>query len=223
MFSNPGSWKCARKPNPPAEMRVVVPFKIKAKANEMAEIPEQRQFYDERWASFQYPGHLEVERISKVIELLCYVRRFERICDLGCGAGWISGVLGHFGKTLGVDLSDVERARARFPNCEFISENILEWQHPREAFDVVVSGEVIEHIPYSSQGDYLRICFDLLKPGGSLILTTPNKRTMDAIPGGGRTWSNQPIEDWLDKRQLVRLLERAGFEIKRTSSITLGI
>jgi SAM-dependent methyltransferase len=189
----------------------------------MAELGEQRRFYDERWASFQYPGRLEVERVSAVIEMMCHTSSFARICDLGCGAGWITGILGHFGKTLGIDLSDVERARARFPNCEFISENILEWQHPRAAFDLVVSAEVIEHIPFARQADYLRICHDLLGPGGSLILTTPNKSTMDAIPGGGRAWSNQPIEDWLGRRDLDRLLARTGFRVKRRTSVTLGV
>ena len=189
----------------------------------MSEIAEQRRFYDDRWASFVYPGHLELDRVSKVVELMRNVRNYDRICDLGCGAGWIAGILGHFGKTLGVDLSDVTQARARFPSCEFISENILEWQHPQQAFDLVISSEVIEHIPFVLQDKYLKIAFDLLAPGGSMILTTPNKWTMDAIPGGGRAWSNQPIEDWLDKRALVQALDKAGFNLRRCTSTTLGI
>lgn len=189
----------------------------------MNDIAEQRRFYDDRWAGFSYPGHLELDRVSKVIELMRYAKSFERICDLGCGAGWIAGVLGHFGRTLGVDLSDVERARQRFPNCEFVSANILEWEYPRSSFTLVVSGEVIEHIPYGRQMEYLKICHGLLEPGGSLILTTPNKRTMDAIPGGGRTWSNQPIEDWLDMAALLAMLRRTGFRVRKTSSTTLGI
>lgn len=189
----------------------------------MTEIAEQRQFYNERWASFEYPGHLELERTSKVIDLMRHVKSYKRICDLGCGAGWIAGVLGHFGNTVGVDLSDLDRARVRFNNCQFISANILEWEYPKSSFDLVVSSEVVEHIPFSRQDDYIRVCFDLLEPGGSLILTTPNKKTMNAIPGGGRTWSNQPIEDWLDRRNLVRLLTTTGFQVKRSTSITLGI
>ena len=189
----------------------------------MNEIKEQREFYNERWASFEYPGHLELDRTSKVIDLMRYVKYFNNICDLGCGAGWIAGILGHFGKTLGVDLSNVDRARVRFPNCEFISANILEWKYPKAEFDLVVSAEVVEHFPYPLQSEYIRICFEILKPGGSMILTTPNKKTMDAIPGGGRTWSNQPIEDWLDSRNLIRLLTANGFQVKRRSSITLGI
>ncbi len=189
----------------------------------VSEISEQRKFYNERWASFEYPGHLELERTSKVIDLMRYAKSYKRICDLGCGSGWIAGVLGHFGRTTGVDLSDLDRARERFTNCQFISANILEWQYEASSFDLVVSSEVVEHIPYPLQSRYLKICFDLLQPGGSLILTTPNKKTMDAIPGGGRTWSDQPIEDWLDRRGLVQLLVASGFRVNRSTSITLGI
>lgn len=189
----------------------------------MISISEQSKFYDERWSSFEYPGHLELDRTSTVIDLMRHVTRFDQICDLGCGSGWIAGILSHFGKTLGVDLSDVERARRRFPGCEFISANILAWQHPIEQFDLVVSAEVIEHIPYPLQSNYLMVAWNLLKPGGHLILTTPNMKTMNAIRGGGREWSNQPIEDWLDKRNLFRLLRHAGFRIKHSTSITLGV
>lgn len=189
----------------------------------MISLEGQQQFYDERWAGFTFPGHLELERISKIIELMQHAGRYDDICDLGCGAGWISGVLGHFGRTTGIDLSDVTRAKQRFANCEFISANILEWKHPIEAFDLVVSAEVIEHIPYGRQRDYIQVCHDLLRAGGSLIVTTPNKSTMNSIPSGGRSWSNQPIEDWLDRAELLRLLEDNGFRVCRADTVTLGI
>jgi SAM-dependent methyltransferase len=189
----------------------------------MAGITEQRRFYDARFASFDYPSRLELERASAVIDLMRHVTSYTRICDLGCGSGWMAGVLSHFGQTVGVELSNVQRAQARFPNCEFISADILEWDHPSEAFDLVVSVEVIEHIPFPAQSTYLRIAHDLLQPGGHLILTTPIRKTMNAIPGGGRTWSNQPIEDWLDKAALVALLRGAGFEVKRSTSLVLGV
>lgn len=38
-------------------------------------------------------------------------------------------------------------------------------------FDVVLSTEVIEHV-YNPRG-LLKTCYDLLRPGGALVLTTP--------------------------------------------------
>ena len=185
-------------------------------------ITDQRQYYNARWAAFQYPDALEVVRLHEMLGLLCRIERVRKICDLGCGSGWLAGILGHLAPTVGVDLGDVSRAKERYPHCEFVSADILNWDHPQAAFDLVVSSEVLEHIPYNGQSRYLQIACDLLEPGGSLILTTPNKATMDAMPGGGRTYSNQPIEDWVDRERLTRLLMDAGFSVTHATSFPLG-
>src|SRR5690606_24625687 len=43
---------------------------------------------------------------------------------------------------------------------------------PSESFDVILAGELIEHLetPY----EFLRDCLALLRPGGKLVLSTPN-------------------------------------------------
>ena len=185
-------------------------------------ITDQRQYYDTRWAAFEYPNDLEIGRLSEILGLLSQVQRFRRICDLGCGSGWLAGILGHLAPTVGVDLGDVSRAKERYPHCEFLSADILNWDHPQAAFDLVVSSEVLEHIPYGSQEKYLQIAYRVLEPGGSFILTTPNKATMDAMPGGGRSYSNQPIEDWVDRQRLTQLLNGVGFSVAHTTSFPLG-
>jgi 2-polyprenyl-3-methyl-5-hydroxy-6-metoxy-1,4-benzoquinol methylase len=149
--------------------------------------------------------------------------RHPKICDLGCGAGWSTGILGVFGPALGVDLSDVAPARIRYPHCEFTSQNVIEWDGPKGEFDLVVSLEVIEHIEQQDQSRYVAVASRLLKLNGYLIITTPNKRTMEAIPGGGRTWSNQPIENWLDPAALRSLVRSNGFQIERLTSVCLGV
>ncbi len=189
----------------------------------MVKIEEQAKFYDRRWSNFGFPNRLQLIRMVKILEYLSHVPSYTEVCDLGCGAGWASGVIGHLANVLGVDLSDVDDARRRYPHCKFITADILDWDHPRSRFDVVVSQEVIEHIPYPRQIEYLRVAHGLLRPGGHLILTTPNKRTMNAISSGGRSWSDQPIEDWLDRRTLLRKLENAEFKVVRQTSIILGV
>jgi len=146
-----------------------------------------------------------------------------KICDFGCGAGWSTNILGVFGQATGVDLSDTTAAQARYPHCRFTSANILEEDTPQSEFDVVVSLEVLEHIEAGSQDHFLRRMHHILKEKGHLILTTPNKRTMNAIRGGGRTWSNQPIEEWVTAPELRSLLRRNGFEILSMTSVSLGV
>jgi SAM-dependent methyltransferase len=187
----------------------------------VTDIELQRRFYNKKWASFTLANPYELRRMATVLEYLCEVPTRDHICDLGCGAGWTTAILGHFGRALGVELSDVERQQEQYRHCEFVSADVLQWDCPDGIFDVVVSIEVIEHIPYLKQPTYLRVAHRLLKPGGYLILTTPNKHTMNAM-ADPRAWTNQPVEDWLGMAELLALLEGNGFEISKKSSLILG-
>jgi SAM-dependent methyltransferase len=187
----------------------------------VTDIELQRRFYNDKWASFTHTNAYELRRMAKVLEYLCEVPQRGDICDLGCGAGWTTAILGHFGRALGVELSDVERQREQYGHCEFVSADVLRWDYPDGMFDVVVSIEVLEHIPYLTQATYLRVAHRLLKPGGYLILTTPNKQTMEAMLDP-RAWTNQPVEDWLSMDELLLLLKETGFEVLRKSSLILG-
>lgn len=188
----------------------------------MSDVDQHRHYYQERWASFEHPNALDLQRVAKVLEYLAHAPARHDICDLGCGAGWSTAVLGHFGRAVGIELSDVQRQREHYSHCEFISADILNWDYPPTSFDVIASIEVMEHIPYQSQALYLHVAHRLLRDHGHLILTTPNKRTLQAMVDGGRAWSNQPIEDWLTMRELIALLEKNGFAVLRRSSLILG-
>jgi SAM-dependent methyltransferase len=184
----------------------------------------QEGYYTERWNSFTFANKLDLNRVVAILDVLARIG-FETppaICDLGCGAGWATGIFGMFGPTMGVDLSDTVLASQRYPHCAFISANILEWDAPASAFDAVISVEVIEHVDRDLQAKYLDIARRLLKPGGHLILTTPNADTMRAMPGGGKEWSHQPIENWLTPRELRTLLE-SGFTVRSVDSIIAGM
>jgi len=188
-------------------------------------IQDQRAYYDNRWSKFEHANRIELQRLAAVIG---YVARIElpkdaAILDLGCGRGWSTNILGMFVRAAGVDLSDTTKAKERFPHCEFITADALTWKGPQAAFDLVVSIEVIEHIDLNSQAEFIRMIRELLKPGGYVILTTPNKPTMNAIAGGGRTWSDQPVENWIDAGQLTGLLRSAGFQVEAQTSVVLGI
>ena len=190
---------------------------------EKPNLAQQEGYYTERWNQFAYANQLDLARITAVLDTLRTIG-FESppdICDLGCGAGWATSILGHFGKTTGVDLSDTTLASERYPNAAFLSANILEWDGPKEAFDVVVSIEVIEHIEKPLQAKYVQIAHDLLRPGGHFIITTPNAKTMRAMAKGGREWSNQPLEEWLTAPELHDVLA-TRFDVRGVRSFILG-
>ena len=194
-------------------------------SSEAPPIAQQEQYYSERWRREKYANRLSSELMGSVLQLLAQADGPypPRICDLGCGRGWSTAILSEFGKATGVDLADLSEARLRYPQCEFHSVNIPDWDAPAAEFDLVVSQEVIEHIERSLQPKFLAIANQLLKPGGYLILTTPNRPTLNAIPAGGRSYTNQPIEEWLNARDLRQLMRKAGFDVLHLNSLILGV
>jgi SAM-dependent methyltransferase len=168
------------------------------------------------------PGHphrSNLRPLKRGDKILAYLRSLglERpsILDMGCGMGWFADKLSQFGPTTGIDLCDeaIAQAKSNFPQVVFKAGNVYEMALPERHFDVVVSQEVIAHVP--DQRGYLERAARVLKPGGYLIVTTPNRFVHD------RTyWAPIPpghIEQWLTRRGLKRLL-RPHFKVLRTTT-----
>jgi 2-polyprenyl-3-methyl-5-hydroxy-6-metoxy-1,4-benzoquinol methylase len=183
---------------------------------------EVQKSYWKYWnARAEYPHERALRRGDKI---LAYLRslRLERpaILDMGCGMGWFANQLAQFGPTMGIDLSDdaIEQARAKFPQVAFQAGNVLEMELPDQHFDVVVSQEVIAHVP--DQAAYLERAARVLKPGGHLILTTPNRFVHERVE-----WPDQPpghIEKWLSRKALKRLLRPHFRVLRRTTAVPMG-
>jgi 2-polyprenyl-3-methyl-5-hydroxy-6-metoxy-1,4-benzoquinol methylase len=183
----------------------------------------QKQYWDDKWDGYrnQYP-HDRARRRGD--QILAYLRslRLERptILDLGCGTGWFANELAQLGPTTGIDLSEeaIAKARSQFPQVAFEAGNLYDMLLPERHFDVVVSQEVIAHVP--DQRGYLEIAARVLRPGGYLVVTTPNRfvheRTqMPPQPPGH-------IEDWLTPKALKRLLQPRFRVLRRTTVVPLG-
>ncbi|MBK8744990.1 methyltransferase domain-containing protein [Propionivibrio sp.] len=171
-------------------------------------LKDQRTYYDNYWRTHKL-GLIpdEVTRLAEILHAVALIlpnfkNREIRICDLGCGRGWISAELSKFGTVTAVDLSPqaIQSASERWPQVDFQSADILTWR-PDDSFDLVVTSEVIEHVPDHKL--FADTVSHLLRNGGYLILTTPNgkvKRAWDAINGG-----SQIIENWLKPAELRQL------------------
>jgi 2-polyprenyl-3-methyl-5-hydroxy-6-metoxy-1,4-benzoquinol methylase len=188
-------------------------------------LADQVKYYDRRWSNFDYANLYCLERSIFILDALrTSGKNYPRICDLGCGAGWLTNILSSFGPALGVELSPqaVHQARERYPGAEFVCADATKWDPGQEKFDIVVSQEVLEHIV--DKPAYLSIARRSLKAGGCLIMTTPNLKVLDAIPELERkaVWETQPIELPVDRRRLTALLAESGFEVIRTSSAVWG-
>jgi SAM-dependent methyltransferase len=82
-----------------------------------------------------------------------------------------------------------------------------------EAADVVVAGEVIEHL--DSPGPFLLAMHLLVRPGGRLVVTTPNAyRPLNSlVPVSGSELVHPDHTAWHSPHTLRNLLERSGWEV----------
>lgn len=109
-----------------------------------------------------------------------------RVLDLGAGEGYFSSVVGDFLETqMGVAPSAVLAAcdavpgqfRYRGVPCDPVGPG-GRLPYDAGAFDLVCSLEVIEHV--EDQFAFLREAHRVLKPGGTLVASTPNVLNMNS-------------------------------------------
>jgi 2-polyprenyl-6-hydroxyphenyl methylase/3-demethylubiquinone-9 3-methyltransferase len=147
------------------------------------------------------------------------------VLDLGCGNGsFLSLFQGRGWKLYGSDFSPtgIEMARQTFPEITFFladaSAPAGDIRDRVGQVDAILSTEVIEHL-YDPRG-FLRTAHELLKPGGTLVLSTPYhgylKNLFLAVTGKldqhfTVLWDHGHIKFW-SRKTLTKALEEAGFK-----------
>ena len=164
----------------------------------------------------------------RVIELLGREPGAKRVLDAGCGNGNMAARLAAAGfDVTGFDTSPsgIAHARSAFSGARF--EVASGYDDLRERFggdyDACVCIEVVEHL-YEPRAFAARV-FDVLRPGGLLIVTTPYhgylKNVVLALSGKldahfTALWDGGHIKFW-SRATLTRLLLERGFEDVRFS------
>ena len=195
-------------------------------------LENERRFYNDRWKNAT-SRHLTAERdpreriqaiVNGILPQFCEIGRLE-ILDYGCGNGWLTKYLAPFGRITGIDLSDegIRQASEMYPGHRFIRAAYFDHFAESESFDAVVSQEVIEHISYEEQADYLSECHRLLRPGGQLVITTPNKPAVKAKFRAAKKdiskLGDQPKENLLTVSELRSLVAQQFHSISFTTII----
>jgi SAM-dependent methyltransferase len=177
------------------------------------------EFYDRKWSEADQLDEIPIDdnRSTVIMDL---VRRWlpgssngrpMRIIDVGCGVGWLSDRLRVFGDVLGVDSSKgaLDIGRKKFSSVSFHFVDLLDREDVGKlgVFDVAVSSEVVEHIPDVHKPAFAEQVSRLVRPGGLLIVTVPNRLVWDyywKIPESVE-WK-QPVEDWCTPSELKSLM-----------------
>ena len=157
-------------------------------------------------------------------KLLDAVGSGKRVLDVGCSSGYLSEPLSQRGNTLvGIEL-DPDAAREAELLCERVLVGDLETMElPLEpaSFDVVLCGDVIEHL--RDPGAALARLRPFLKPAGTLVVSTPNianwAMRLSLLAGRwrytDRGFLDRTHTHLFTRRTLVETIERAGYRVQR--------
>lgn len=101
-----------------------------------------------------------------------------KILDVGCAQATLALRLaehGHLVTAVDIRQAFLDYAQSRYTHgkIEFICSNVFERDLTAE-YDVIFANQIIEHLVYPV--DFVRKLSDGLKPGGKLIMSTPNGR-----------------------------------------------
>lgn len=143
-----------------------------------------------------------------------------RLLDVGCGSGDFLADMKDLGwQVAGVepDASAAALARERL-GSEGIHPDVTSTGLRPNSLDAVTLSHVAEHL--LDPGETLRACFALLKPGGRLVLTTPNAESLGRHHFG-RWWLHWDPPRHIrvfNSSTLRQLIEDTGFEIRSVST-----
>ncbi|MDO9557468.1 MAG: class I SAM-dependent methyltransferase [Coriobacteriia bacterium] len=144
--------------------------------------------------------------------------------DLACGYGRLLHYFSSQGYQLitGVDISpdQVRCAREVVPDVQQM--NVLDYLrvHPEE-FDLITSLDFVEHLRKPEVLKFFDECMSALKPGGRLVLQTPNA---DSPFGAAMRYGDITHELAFNCNSIGRLLTEAGFvdvEVRETGPVPL--
>jgi 2-polyprenyl-3-methyl-5-hydroxy-6-metoxy-1,4-benzoquinol methylase len=176
-------------------------------------------YADEQYASGLYRDYVE----ARPMKLIHFRRRLEslqpllrpgRLLDIGCSCGYFLEIAAEHGYDVhGVEFSSTAISAAADSVRARILQGTLE-DMPRDqkgSFDVVSAFDLIEHI--DQPGPFLDAVAEFLRPGGKVVICTPDSEHFLRYVMGSRWPMLQPMQHLsiFSRRSLQTALEKSGF------------
>jgi len=150
--------------------------KIGSGSGKMNPIPWSEQFRWREKVHQQYPEVWDLRIVRKRLPfILKYLKDGDAVLDIGA-----------YNRELG------DRIRNHHPHIKYKSldidpsypHNYTSFEEVKEEFDMVLIFDVIEHLDWDKGREMVIKIFEILRPGGRVIITTPNVYTP------GRYWKD---------------------------------
>jgi SAM-dependent methyltransferase len=142
-----------------------------------------------------------------------------RLLDVGCAAGFfLEKARGAGWSAEGLEVCESQALEARRKGFEVQISPLESASYPEGSFEVVSLWDVIEH--FSNPVQALRLIHKWTKPGGQLVVTTPDAGSWMARTFRRNWLGFRSLDEHLyffDRKSLRRLLELTGFEIQSSA------
>ncbi|MGH2687017.1 MAG: class I SAM-dependent methyltransferase [Actinomycetota bacterium] len=104
-----------------------------------------------------------------------------RVVDAGAGEGYGAAVVARRSRVTAIELDAVAagHAASRYPGVAVARADLCRLPIREGSVDAIVSLQVLEHLHCAE--DFVDACARALRPGGRLLVSTPNR---DTFPGG---------------------------------------
>jgi SAM-dependent methyltransferase len=126
-------------------------------------IPEENYWFRRHEVAYEYIGDFVDGR---------------DVLEAGSGEGYGADLLSRRARSVACvdyDSTAVEHTRARYPQLTVHQGNLIDLPLADQSVDVIVNFQVIEHL--WDQPAFIAECHRVLRPGGRLLMSTPNRIT----------------------------------------------
>lgn len=180
------------------------------------------QFYRAFEARFRGSRELIRQRLEVYLPLVTPLAKNSpaKVLDVGCGRGeWIELLAAHGFDALGVDLDDGMLSEAQALGLNVAKQDALEALDaaPEGSLAIVSGFHIAEHLPFEVLSDLIKRAHRALRPGGLLILETPNAENLRV---GTLSFHNDPTHVKPIPPQVMAFLgEYHGFDQSQTMGV----
>jgi 2-polyprenyl-3-methyl-5-hydroxy-6-metoxy-1,4-benzoquinol methylase len=141
-----------------------------------------------------------------------------RLLDVGCGNGTFIGKMQQLGwETEGIDFDPKAIEYCKSKGLKAYTGGLESHKFPSGSFDIITINHVIEHIHDTKK--LIEECFRILKPGGKLVIATPNSDSFLFRSIHKQNWfSLDPPRHLIlfNKKNLSDIVSKSGFSIEKS-------
>jgi len=172
---------------------------------------------------FLFELHAAMLRLLEPL-FLEHIAPGSRVLDAGCGRSLFTEIRADWPFEIvasDVDFDLLASRKAEFPRVRWLVGDAQPLPFRDASFGALFAGELVEHLtdPLPALHEFRRV----LKPGGTLILTTPNRlRLANRADRSERPYSPDHLSE-LSYDEVHALLRESGFQVERATGLHLEL